>query len=73
MVSKNCIYMPNLTEYLKLAPLPTWCQNMELEDLSIAQPFEELESLNSESNQAASKYINGTHFGAMAAFLDLFI
>lgn len=65
--------MPNLTEYLKLAPLPTQCQKIEPKDLSISQPFEELESLNSESNQAASKYITGTHFGAMAAFLDLFI
>ena len=65
--------MPNLTEYLKLAPLPTWCQNMEPKDLSISQPFEELESLNSESNQTASKFITVTHFGAMAAFLDLFI
>ena len=64
--------MPNFTEYLKLAPLPPWYQNMEPKDLSVSQPIEELESWNSESNQVASKYITGTHFGAMAAFLDFF-
>ena len=44
---KKTVYMPNFTEYLKLAPLPPWCQNMEPKDLSIYQPFEELDSLNS--------------------------
>ena len=64
--------MPNFTEYLKLAPPPPWYQNMELKDISISQPFEELDSWNLESNQVASKYITGTHFGAIVAFLDFF-
>ena len=38
-----------MTKYLKVAPLPSWWQKLELKDLFISELFEELLSSNSES------------------------
>ena len=66
----NCIDQLNITEYLKVAPLPSWWQKLELKDLSISEPFEELLSWNLESKLITPKYITGTYFSAMVAILN---
>ena len=60
-----------MTEYLKMVPLPSWWQKLELKDLSISELFEELLSWNSESKLIIPKYITGTYFGDIVAILDL--
>ena len=57
-----------MTEYL--VPLPSWWQKLELKDLSISEPFEELLSWNLESKRITPKYITGTYFGAVTAIFD---
>ena len=38
----NHIDLPNMTEYLKVVPLPSWWPKLELKYLSISELFEEL-------------------------------
>ena len=40
-----------MTEYLKMVPLPSWWQKLELKDLAISDLFVELLSLNSKLKQ----------------------
>ena len=61
----NRINQPNMTEYLKIVPLPFWWQKLELKDLSISELFEEPLSWNLESKLITPKYITGTYFGAI--------
>ena len=62
-----------MIEYLKVVPLPSWWQKLELKYLSISELFEELRSWNSESKLITPKYMIGIYFGAMAAILDFVI
>ena len=59
-----------MTEYLKMVPLPSCWQKLELKDLSIYQLFEEILSWNLESKLINLKYITGTYFGAIVAILN---
>ena len=61
-----------MKEYLKVAPLPSWWQKLELKDLSMSELFEELLSLNSESKLITPKYITSTYFGAIVAMFILY-
>ena len=54
-----------MTEYLKMVPLPSWWQKLELKYLSISELFEELIKL------ITSKYIASTYFGNLVAILNL--
>ena len=54
-----------MTEYLKMVPLPSWWQKLELNDLSISELFDDLLSWNSESKLITPKNITGTYFGAI--------
>ena len=54
-----------MTEYLKMVPLPSWWQKLELNDLSISELFDDLLSWNSESKLITSKNITGTYLGAI--------
>ena len=56
-----------MTEYLKVAPLPSWLQKFDLKDLYISELFEELLSSNSESKLITPTYITSTYFGAIVA------
>ena len=58
------------TEYLKMVPLPSWWQKLELKDILISELFEELLSWNSESKLITPKYITGTFFGAIVAIFN---
>jgi len=60
-----------MTEYLKLALLPSWWQKLELKDLSKSELFEELLSWNLEYKLITPNYITGTYFGYILAILDL--
>ena len=62
-----------MTEYLKMVPLPSWWQKLELKDLSISELFEELLSWNLESKLIILKYITSTYFGAIVAIFILWI
>ena len=59
-----------MTEYLKMVPLPSWWQKLELNDLSISELFEDLLSWNSESKLITPKNITGTYFGAIMAIFN---
>ena len=59
-----------MTEYLKVAPLPSWWQKWELKDLLIYEPVEKLLGFNSESQLITPKYITGTHFGTIMVILN---
>ena len=59
-----------MTEYLKMVPLRSWWQKLELNDLSISEFFEDLLSWNSESKLITPKFITGTYFGAIVAILN---
>ena len=64
------IESPDMTGYLKLAPVaPSW-QKVKLKDISISQSFEELQSLNSESKLITPKYLTCTYLSYMVAILD---
>ena len=56
-----------MTEYLKVAPLPSWWQELELKYLSISELFKELFSWNLESKLFTPKNITGTYFCAILA------
>ena len=60
-----------MTEYLKMVPLPSYWQKLELNDLSISDLFEDLLSWNSESKLITPKNITGTYYGAIMAILIL--
>ena len=61
---------PNMTEYLKIVPLPSWWQKLDLNELSISQLFEDLLSWNLESKLIAPKNITSTYFGAIMAIFN---
>ena len=60
-----------MTEYLKIVPLPSWWQKLELNDSSIYELFEDLLSWNFESKLITPKYFTGPYFGDIVAILDL--
>jgi len=59
-----------MTECLKVVPLLSWWQELELNDLSMSQLFGELLSWNLESKLVIPKYIAGTYFGAIVAIFN---
>ena len=59
-----------MTKYLKMVPLPSWWQKLELKDLSISELFEDVLSWNSESKLITPKYITGTYFGAILTIFN---
>ena len=64
--------MPNITEYLKVVPIPCSWQKFDLNHLSISELFEEILSLNSESKLIIPKYVTGTYFGAIVAIFNFY-
>ena len=60
-----------MTEYLKMVPLPSWWQKLELNDLSISELFDDLLSWNLESKLITPKNITGTYFGAIMEIFNL--
>ena len=59
-----------MTEYLKIVPLPSWWQKIELNDLSISELFEDLLSWNSESKLITPRYITCTYFGTIVTIFN---
>ena len=59
-----------MTEYLKMVPLPSWWQKLDLNEFPISELFEELLSWNLESKLIAPKYITTTYFGAIVGILN---
>ena len=59
-----------MTEYLKMMPLPSWWQKLDLNELSISELFEDLLSWNLESKLITPKNITGTYFGAIMAIFN---
>ena len=59
-----------MTDYLKMDPLPSWWQKLELNDLSISELFDDLLSWNLESKLITPKYITGTYFGGIMAIFN---
>jgi len=58
------------TEYLKMVPLSTWWQKLDLNEFPISELFEDLLSRNLESKLITSKYITGAYFGAIVAIFN---
>ena len=59
-----------MTEYLKMVPLPSWWQKLDLNEFPIYELFEDLLSWNLESKLITPKYITSTYFGAIAAIFN---
>ena len=59
-----------MTEYLKMVPLPSWWQKLDLNEFPISELFEDLLSWNLESKLITPKYITGTYFGAIVAIFN---
>ena len=59
-----------MTEYLKMMPLLSWWQQLDLNELSISELFEDLLSWNFESKLITPKNITGTYFGVIMAIFD---
>ena len=59
-----------MTEYMKMVPLPSWWQKLELKYLSISKLFGELLSWNLESRLITPKYITGTYLSAIVAIFN---
>ena len=59
-----------MTEYLKIVPLPSWWQKLELNDWSIYELFKELLSWNLESKLITPRYITCTYFGAIVTIFN---
>ena len=59
-----------MTEYLKMVPLPSWWQKLDLNEFPISELFEDLLSSNLESKLITPKYITGTYFGAIVAIFN---
>merc|ERR1712239_94255 len=66
----NRIDQPKMTEYLKMVPLPSWLQKLDLNEFPISELFEDLLSSNLESKLITPKYITGTYFGAIVAIFN---
>ena len=62
-----------MTEYLKMVPLPSWWQKLDLNEFPISELFEDLLSWNLESKLITPKYIISTYFSSIAAiFISIF-
>ena len=59
-----------MTEYLKMVPLPSWWQELDLNEFPISELFEYLLSWNLKSKLITPKYITGTYFGAFVAIFN---
>ena len=59
-----------MIEFLKIVPLPSWWQKLDLNELSISELFEDLLSWNLESKLITPKHITGTYFGAIMAIFN---
>ena len=59
-----------MTEYLKMVPLPSWWQKLDLNEFPISELFEDPLSWNPESKLITPKYITGTHSSAIVAIFN---
>ena len=59
-----------MIEYLKMVPLPSLWQKLDVNELSISELFEDLLTLNLESKLINPKNITGTYFGSIMAIFN---
>ena len=60
-----------MIEYLKMVPLPSWWQKLDLNEFPISELFEGLLSWNLESKLITPKYITSTYFGVTYMDMDM--